>query len=321
MFNPQVSLITLSAVAGLTLVASPATAQETSPIVGGVYAMSNDFAGNTVVAYARRDNGMIEMLGEYATGGLGAAFDGGEGLDPLISAYALTITDDNQFILATNAGSNTISAFVVNPDMTLTLTSTVGTGGVGPNSITHREGLVYVSNIDADGVFTGEPDQEGSIMGFRLSDTGELTRIPGSRRVLRSRPSAVELSPDGRFLVIASINAGSVRLPRAIGEGRARQMSFTGNFIDAATALNWGLVNEVVPHDELMERAGQLALDVASMPAAALTRYRQLYDENADLDSALLREQEVSASFAFDREALANNRESIVSRGRDQAGG
>lgn len=113
----------------------------------------------------------------------------------------------------------------------------------------------------------------------------------------------------------------SVRLPRAIGEGRARQMSFTGNFIDAATALNWGLVNEVVPHDELMERAGQLALDVASMPAAALTRYRQLYDENADLDSALLREQEVSASFAFDREALANNRESIVSRGRDQAGG
>ena len=35
-------------------------------------------------------------------------------------------------------------------------------------------------------------------------------------------------------------------------------MSATGNFVDAATALNWGLVNHVVPHDELLPYCQQL---------------------------------------------------------------
>lgn len=44
----------------------------------------------------------------------------------------------------------------------------------------------------------------------------------------------------------------TIRLPQLIGVNRARQMSLTGNFVDAATAWSWGLVNEVVPHDELL---------------------------------------------------------------------
>ena len=35
------------------------------------------------------------------------------------------------------------------------------------------------------------------------------------------------------------------------------EMSTTGNFVDAATALSWGLVNDVVPHDELLPLRGQ----------------------------------------------------------------
>ena len=110
----------------------------------------------------------------------------------------------------------------------------------------------------------------------------------------------------------------SVRLPMAIGYGRAKQMSFTGNFVDAATALSWGLVNEVVPHQELVARAQQLAADIASMPAAALAEYRKLYEDNADLRAALVHEGTVSSAFAFDREALAANRASIVDRGKSQ---
>jgi len=71
--------------------------------------------------------------------------------------------------------------------------------------------IVYVTNIDADGEFAGEPDQEGSIYGYTF-EAGELTSIPGSLRELNNRPSAVRFSPDGSNLLIASINAGSAAL-------------------------------------------------------------------------------------------------------------
>jgi enoyl-CoA hydratase/carnithine racemase len=51
----------------------------------------------------------------------------------------------------------------------------------------------------------------------------------------------------------------TIRLPQAVGISRARQMSLTGNFIDASTALTWGLVSEVVPHEMVVARATELA--------------------------------------------------------------
>ena len=83
--------------------------------IGAVYAMTNGNGqvdgtsvqgNNSVVAYGRNDDGSLEMIGQVDTGGNGGDFDGGEGLDPLISAYALTKTVDNNFLLAVNAGSN-----------------------------------------------------------------------------------------------------------------------------------------------------------------------------------------------------------------------
>ena len=169
-------------------------------VPGGVYAMTNAFDGNEVVAYRRGLDGKLSLLGSFPTGGDGAAFDGGEGLDPLISAYSMLASDDGRFLLVVNAGSNSITAFRINPDASLTRTDVAWTGGVGPNSIAYSDGLVYVSNIDADGEFSGEPDQEGSLPGFR------------STRLLGNRPSAVQFSPDGEFLLVSSINAGSAAL-------------------------------------------------------------------------------------------------------------
>src|SRR5580704_3380660 len=59
----------------------------------------------------------------------------------------------------------------------------------------------------------------------------------------------------------------TIRLPQLIGIDRARRMSFTGDFIDAPTALAWGLVVEVVPHESLMDRARAVAATIASVPA------------------------------------------------------
>ena len=58
--------------------------------------------------------------------------------------------------------------------------------------------------------------------------------------------------------------AGTKRLPEAIGVARAKQMIFSGSSIDAATAERWGLVNEVVALDALMDRCRSLASEVAA---------------------------------------------------------
>jgi enoyl-CoA hydratase len=59
-------------------------------------------------------------------------------------------------------------------------------------------------------------------------------------------------------------------LPRAIGVRRARQMMATGEFIDARTALAWGLVNEVVPGKGLLDRCAAIGAAIATADARCL---------------------------------------------------
>jgi len=199
----------LTLLAATAIAAQPAAAQD---FVGAVYAMTNEFDGNQIVTYGRNADGTIELIESVATGGNGAAFDGGEGLDPLISANSIIPVTSQRAVLAVNAGSNTITSFRIQDDFTLTRRSERTTDGIGPNSIAYSNGIVYVSNIDSDGLYNGEPDQEGSISGFRLNGQARLERIPGSTRELGNRPAGLQFSPDGKFLVVSSINAGSSAL-------------------------------------------------------------------------------------------------------------
>ncbi len=63
---------------------------------------------------------------------------------------------------------------------------------------------------------------------------------------------------------------GTQRLPRLIGKGRASQMIFTGEFLSAADAEKYGLVNTVTSQDELLDKAIELAKKIASMGPIAL---------------------------------------------------
>ena len=116
----------------------------------------------------------------------------------------------------------------------------------------------------------------------------------------------------------------SVELPRAVGVRRARQMSFTGNLVGADQALAWGLVNEVVPHGELLSRAQALAADVASVDHAAVSAMKRLYWATGSVTAAegLTVEREVNRSWmergGFDREGFSARRADIEARGRDQ---
>ncbi len=116
----------------------------------------------------------------------------------------------------------------------------------------------------------------------------------------------------------------SVELPRAIGVRRARQMSFTGNYVHADQALQWGLVNEVVPHNDLVGRATALGRDMATVPAPASAAMKRLYwaTHAVSVSDGLLVEAEVSrrwsSSGGFDPDKLTESRASIQARGSAQ---
>ena len=71
----------------------------------------------------------------------------------------------------------------------------------------------------------------------------------------------------------------SQKLSRLIGINRAKELSLTGNFLDAETACAWGLLNRVVPADQLMSVCKQLATDMVSMDQGFQKAYKTLIDE------------------------------------------
>ena len=70
----------------------------------------------------------------------------------------------------------------------------------------------------------------------------------------------------------------SQRLSRLLGR-RAPEISLTGNFVDAEQACAWGLINRIVPEDELIARAFELAEDMLSCLPDALVQYKALIDD------------------------------------------
>ncbi len=80
------------------------------------------------------------------------------------------------------------------------------------------------------------------------------------------------------------------RLPRIVGLGRATQLVLTGDPIDAATALDWGLVTAVAPATELMDTARRLASRVLCRGplAVRLAKLALGASSRVDLDSGLL---------------------------------
>lgn len=117
----------------------------------------------------------------------------------------------------------------------------------------------------------------------------------------------------------------TVLLPQAVGLRRAREMSATGNYIDADTALAWGLVNHVVAHDQLLPTCLQLAADIASNDPDAVRQLLATYDDAAavSLGDGWALEAERSRAWARERltpGAVEARRQAVLDRGRAQQG-
>jgi len=115
----------------------------------------------------------------------------------------------------------------------------------------------------------------------------------------------------------------TVALPEAVGLRRAREMSATGNFINARTALEWGLVNHVVPHDELLDFSRRLAADMTTTDSDALAAIFASYDQGALVTGREAWQIEARAharwhSGGIDAAQVASRREAVIRRGRSQ---
>lgn len=114
----------------------------------------------------------------------------------------------------------------------------------------------------------------------------------------------------------------SQKLSRLIGIGRAKEMAFSGNFVDAETAERWGMVNRVVAPDALLPACLSLAADMASSLPEMLHAYKSLIDEGRELPlgEALALERRRSGDWAQSLRPgdLASRRTAVLQRGRSQ---
>ncbi len=114
----------------------------------------------------------------------------------------------------------------------------------------------------------------------------------------------------------------SQKLPRLIGLSRAKELSFTGNAIDAETAYQWGLVNRVVPPEELLSTTTSLATDMVSCVPQILKQYKRLINDGYSMlpADALKYEEKLGIESAKSASAamVAMRKNDVIKRGREQ---
>ena len=117
----------------------------------------------------------------------------------------------------------------------------------------------------------------------------------------------------------------SQKLPRMIGLSRAKEISFTGAPVFAQQAYDWGLVNHVVPPDELLPLAEKLATDMCACVPHVLKQYKPLIEEGYSMPYREALAWEEQRAIASGKEAMADmiaqRREAVMAKGRTEKGG
>jgi len=197
-----------------------------------VFLHSNDAKGNEIVAFSRAQDGKLTEVGRFATGGLGSG-TAEDNSNALVlgtaegEASPIQNVDKAEFLFVPNGGDNTVSVMKINADG-LELVSRVPSGGEKPVSLAVNRGLLYVLNSGefddrlilgpAEGLENCTTGHLPSVTGFKVSQDGQLSQIPGSTRLLTGEQNSgcaqVGFTPDGRTLVVTERIAGD-----ATGEG------------------------------------------------------------------------------------------------------
>jgi enoyl-CoA hydratase/carnithine racemase len=142
-----------------------------------------------------------------------------------------------------------------------------------------------------------------AITGYALGGGCELTLCCD----LRIAAEDVKLGQPEILLGIIPGAGGTQRLPRLVGPSRAKDLIFTGRHIGAAEALSIGLVNQVVPADEVYATTLELARRLAKGPALALRAAKEAVDHGLDTDLATgldIERVRFAALFATDDQSI-----------------
>ncbi len=113
---------------------------------------------------------------------------------------------------------------------------------------------------------------------------------------------------------------GTQRLPRLIGPSRAKELIFTGRFVDANEALSIGLVDRVVAPDAVYDEALALAKQLAAGPGVALRAAKNAINRGLDVDLATgLEIERMQFAQLFATEDQKNGMDSFVENGPGKA--
>jgi enoyl-CoA hydratase len=158
----------------------------------------------------------------------------------------------------------------------------------------------------------------GAINGVAVTGGLELALqctilVASERAQLGDTHARIGIMPGGGITVL---------LAQSIGLRRAIEMSLTGNFLTAEEALRLGLVNHVVPHDELLSFARKLAGDMVNNDQQAVRRLLQHYRSIANaatINEAHLIEGYMAETWQPGTSKTAARRADVTERGRLQA--
>jgi enoyl-CoA hydratase len=195
--------------------------------------------------------------------------------------------------------------------------------GQAPQSAPARDGRTSGPGRDATGLYRflpviGKP-VIGAVNGPAVTGGLEVALqctflIASQRARFADTHGRVGVMPGGGMTVL---------LAQAVGLRKAIEMSLTGNFMTASQALAAGLVNQVVPHEELMPAARRLAGDIVSCDQRSVTtllgHYRRLA-RAASLDEAHLLEGLMAETWRPGTSLVRDRRADVTARGRAQAG-
>ena len=116
--------------------------------------------------------------------------------------------------------------------------------------------------------------------------------------------------------------SGTQLVPRLIGRGQAMMLLVTGAIIDAGAALRLGLVEDVVPDDELLDRVLDMAAGIASLPAAAIAATKRCVTVGLrnGMAAGLLLEAELSVELGLSDDA-AEGQQAFIEKRQPRFGG
>jgi enoyl-CoA hydratase len=206
----------------------------------------------------------------------------------LIAAAAEVERDpDVRAIIVTGRGKGFVAGADINEYVDISLTEYVAFQRLGREAYDRWEALPKPVVAAVNGYALGG--------GFELVLIADI--VVASERAKFGLPECkLGLMPGG---------GGAQRLTRLVGRNKAKELIMTGDFIDAAEAQRLGVVNRVVPADELLPAAKAIATTIAERAPLAVAMAKELVNDGLDasLPAAITMEMGMAATLYASRDA------------------